>query len=89
MYKINGIEFSFREIEILACIIKGRSRKTIAIILHISPETVHSHLKHIRSKIGCISKDQIIDFIESSSEYNLLHKRYFRLMGLDRLIRTS
>jgi len=41
-----------REIEILQCLVKGRSNKEIAGHLCISEETVKSHLKTLFSKLG-------------------------------------
>lgn len=45
-------ELSQRELEILALLAEGRSNREIAEALHISPDTVKSHLKNIYQKLG-------------------------------------
>ncbi len=49
---ISGIKFSIREIDVLACIVSGRSSKLIASLLSISVATVSSHIRNIAKKIG-------------------------------------
>lgn len=41
-----------REVEILALLARGGSKKQIAAKLFISPGTVHTHVTHIYEKIG-------------------------------------
>lgn len=45
-----------REREILSHIASGRSNKTIARTLGISPDTVKLHVRHIMAKLGCRSR---------------------------------
>lgn len=45
MYKIDGIDYSEREIEIISCMCNGCSSKLTANLLHISHHTVNSHVK--------------------------------------------
>ena len=77
---INGISFTGREIDVIACILHGRVTKKIAIILAISYKTVGTHISKIMSKIGCRSQEGVIDFIESSDKYNLLRQHYINLL---------
>lgn len=74
---INGIKFTFREIDLIACIINNRGEKKIASLLSVSPRTVSAHVYNIMGKLNCNSKDQIIDFIERSGK--LLHLRQYYL----------
>lgn len=73
---LSEVKFTAREIDIMSCIIKNRTEKKIAQILDISPRTVGSHVQNIMSKVGCNSKDQIIDFIEKSGKINKLQQYY-------------
>lgn len=71
-----GIKFTTREIDIISCITKNRAEKKIAQLLDISPRTVGSHVHNIMCKIGCNSKDQIIDLIEKSGKEGVLQQYY-------------
>lgn len=51
---------SQREVEILQGLVKGHSYKTLAQELHISSETVRSHLKNIYSKLHVHSKTEAV-----------------------------
>lgn len=76
---INGIKFTFREIDILACILHIRGDKKIADICNITTATVSTHINNIKNKIGANSKDQIIDFIEKSTFSQIFNKYYIIL----------
>lgn len=74
---LNGIRFTPREIDIIACILNGRSAKTIPSLLSIAPKTVAAHIENIRSKAGCSSRESIIDFVENSEKYVLIKNEYY------------
>lgn len=76
---INGITFTNREIDIIACILQGRTAKRIAFLLGIAPKTVENHLRNIMLKINCSSKEKIIDFIEKSGKFNYI-KYYYSIL---------
>lgn len=44
---IKGINFTCREIDVIACILHGRVTKKIAIFLSISYKTVETHVRNI------------------------------------------
>lgn len=77
---IKGVKFTFREIDIIACIISNRGDKKIADICGISPATVSTHTHNIMVKTGCNAKDQIIDWIESSSVLKIIKEYYLTLL---------
>jgi tetratricopeptide (TPR) repeat protein/DNA-binding CsgD family transcriptional regulator len=80
---INGIRFTPREIDVIACILNGRSAKTIPSLLSISAKTVATHLANIRSKTSCPSRESIIDFIEKSDKLPVLkHACYISLLAM-------
>jgi len=74
---INGVGFTPREIDIIACILNGRSAKTMPSFLSISPKTVATHMGNIRGKAGCSSRESIIDFIENSDKLSLIKNDYY------------
>jgi len=78
--EINGINFTSRELDIVSCIINGRSVKSSALLLDISSNTINSHIKNIMSKTNCSSKDQIIKFVESSNGHISINNRYIYLI---------
>ncbi len=81
--EINGICFSERELDVIACLICGKTSKNIANILQISPNTVNTHIRNIALRIHKNSKSDIIKFIENSPEYKNLRQRYDKISGED------
>ncbi len=77
---INGVNFTKREIDVIACILSGKSVKKIAQFLSISPRTVENHLHNIMLKLGCQSQEKIIEFIEKSDKFLLIRKHYLNLL---------
>lgn len=77
---IKGINFTLREIDIIACILHNRGEKKIASLFLISPRTISAHVYNIMNKIGCNSKDQIIDFIETSDKLGIIKEYYTHLL---------
>jgi DNA-binding NarL/FixJ family response regulator len=52
------VNLTKRELEVLRLLSDGATNKDIAEKLHISPETVKEHVKHILSKIGVTDRTQ-------------------------------
>lgn len=77
---INGINFTRREMEILAFLTSGRAVKAIASFLSISPKTVETHIHNIMLKLGCHSRESIINFIEKSDKHFCVRKYYLNLL---------
>ena len=77
---VNGVAFTSREIDIIACVLQGRTAKRIAFLLGISPKTVENHLRNIMLKINCSSREKIIDFIEKSGKFNYIKYYYSSLI---------
>lgn len=77
---IKGLKFTFREIDILACIVHNRGEKKIASLLSISPRTVSVHVYNAMNKLACNTKDQIIDFLEASGKLLYLREYYLHLL---------
>jgi len=77
---IKGVNFTSREIDVLACLLNMQGAKKIAALLSISPNTVWTHDRNIMSKIGCNSRQEIINFIEQSHNFSLFKKHYANLI---------
>lgn len=55
---LENIKLTFREKEILGCLIRGFSNKKIATVMKISPGTVNTHLDNIYGKLGCSNRHE-------------------------------
>ena len=78
--EVKNIEFTSREIDILSCILGGRSSKKIAPLLSISPKTVEAHTRNIMLKTGCRSQSDLIGFIETSDKFLVIRTHYLSLL---------
>ena len=54
---INDIKFTLKEIDVISALINGKSIKSIAALLNLSPKTVETHLRNIKQKLNCSSKE--------------------------------
>jgi len=77
---IQGVHFTPREIDAISCFIKVRGTSKISSLLSISPNTVIAHSRNIMLKLGCNSREGIIDFIEQSQTLPLIRMRYGNLV---------
>ncbi|MBS0186111.1 MAG: hypothetical protein JSS34_07220 [Proteobacteria bacterium] len=77
---IGETKFTRREIDIIACILSGKSVKRIAYLLSISARTVEAHTYNILSKLNFTSREDIIHFIEKSGMLSLMQKYYLNLL---------
>lgn len=73
---INNIKLTRREVDVLSFFVSGRSAKKIAHFFSISPKTIEHHTHNIMLKMGCHSKEGIIDFVERSNKLPYLRKFY-------------
>ena len=80
---INGVNFTPRQVDILACLLNGRNPKTISNLLSISLKTVDSHTENIKQRAGCYSRQHILRFIEKSGKLSLFNKHYLMLLNED------
>ncbi|AIK96440.1 response regulator transcription factor [Candidatus Odyssella acanthamoebae] len=71
---IGGIPFTQREIDILAGMLSGKTIKTIAYFLTISPKTVETHIRNLMLKLNCNSREGIINFIEKTGKFSALRQ---------------
>lgn len=82
---IDGIRFTPREIDIIACIMHGKNAKGIANFLStkdksLETKTIESHILNIKRKIAANSREGIISFLEKSDKYKLIHSYYLSLL---------
>jgi tetratricopeptide (TPR) repeat protein/DNA-binding CsgD family transcriptional regulator len=80
--KIQGINFSPRELDVMACIMNGRtSKKAIAATLQINPGTAAAHTRNIMQKLNCSSWEHIRDFIEQSGQTEFIQQHLKRVLA--------
>lgn len=53
---------SKREVECLFYLVRGKSMKTVAKILGLSPRTIETYLARLKEKINCYNKSDLIEF---------------------------
>jgi DNA-binding CsgD family transcriptional regulator len=73
---IRGVNFTLREIDVIACFVNARGTHKTASLLSIAPNTVLVHARNIMGKIECHTRDKIIDFIERSDKLLFLREHY-------------
>ncbi len=77
---INNISFTPREIDVMACLLNARGTSKTAYFLKIAPKTVRRNIENLRLKLGCNSREGLIDFIEQSNKQHLLREHYSNLL---------
>ena len=53
------VSFSLRELEIIQLLIAGKSNPEMAATLHLSPNTIKTHVRNIMNKLGVKRRVQI------------------------------
>lgn len=77
---IERIKFTRREIDIISCLIRRRG-STIPSFLAVSQRTVETHIRNIMLKLGCNSRESIINFIENSGKLPFIERHYQNLVA--------
>lgn len=77
---INNIGFSSREIDIISCLLSGRSAKTTANLLSITPRTVEAHSRNITLKLEGNSRESIREFFEKNGKFQIIRDYYSALL---------
>jgi len=73
---LDDIKLTSREIDVLSCILFGRSAKVIASYLSISPRTVEGYWDNLLKKLQCNSRQQMINKLEKSENIEIFRKHY-------------
>ena len=76
---IGYVHFTHRELDIMACLLKGQSTGKMALFLSVAKSTIETHKRNIMSKIKCNTREGIIDFVEKFDKLHLLEKYYLLL----------
>lgn len=77
---INGLSFTSREIDIIACFARGRRPNAIATLLSISVKNVENRIAGIKLKLGCGTQEGIVEFIEKSDKFEDFNKYFSYLL---------
>jgi len=78
---LNGIPFTRREIDVIACLLNARGTSKIASFLSIALRTVMTHIRNIMRKIDCNSREEILEFLEKSEAVVWLREYYASLVA--------
>lgn len=81
MQSIQAVNFTPKEVDVIACLLSGKDSKGIAAILSISSKTVDTHIQNVMRKADCNSRQRIINFIETSNKFENLKRHYLYLMS--------
>lgn len=73
---VEGIHFTHREMDVLACLLYARTTGRIAALLNVASTTVTTHIKNIMGKLKCSSRESIIDFVERSHDVDIIKMYY-------------
>lgn len=79
-FSLSGTSFTPREKDVLACMLSGRSFKAIAALLNLSPKTIETHTRNIFQKTHINNREEAINHIESSNQYETLKEHYFKIL---------
>ncbi len=69
---LSQLSLTERELECLNLLLKGKSATQIAKLLYISPRTVETHLEHIKNKMACFSKSEVVEKARELQKLGLL-----------------
>lgn len=75
-----NVYFTIREIDIMSCFIHNRTGQNIASFLSIASRTASAHIYNIRTKLGYIPKNKIVDWVEESGKLQYLKHYYIQLV---------
>ena len=70
-----------RELDVVACLLNGRTVKKTALLLNIYPRTVETYLRNLMIKLQCNSRDHLIDFITKTNQLNIIREHYAKIIG--------
>ena len=77
---IGDVHLTHREVDVISCLLNMRGASKIAGLLSISPNTVSTHIQNIIFKLGCGSREGIIDYVEKSNKLFFIKKYYTKLV---------
>ena len=82
-YIIDGIQFSNREMDVLACVCSGYTVKYIADLLKLSFRTIETHIDNIKEKADCHSKTAVIKrFTKNQADHLIIKKRLDKILNI-------
>lgn len=56
-------QFSPKEVEVIDCLVRGKTMNEIAEIVHRSPRTIETRINNLKNKIGCDRKSDLIGWL--------------------------
>ena len=73
---LNGVSLTRREVDILSCLLSGKSNKSVALFLVMSHRTVETHLRSLMIKFERNSREDLIHLAEQSPHFLAFKKHY-------------
>ena len=55
-----NVVLTAKEMEVLSSVLEGKSRKEISAILHVSENTVKTHLTHLYEKFNVSGREELL-----------------------------
>lgn len=77
---VKGIQFTKREIDVIACLVNAKRGSEIAQILNLAKPTVTTHLRNIMQKLNCNNQGAVISFFESTPMLPTLREYFGKLL---------
>lgn len=77
---VKGIQFTKREIDVIACLVNAKRGSEIAQILNLAKPTVTTHLRNIMQKLNCNNQGAVISFFESTPMLPTLRDYFGKLL---------
>lgn len=74
----NNIQLSSREEECLFLILRGETSKGMARILNISARTVEFHMDNLKTKLGCVRKNQLLKAAVELGYQSFIPERFLK-----------
>ncbi len=75
-----NLNLTNREVDVLACMLSGKTAKEIGLLLPIAPRTVETNIQRIMAKMQCNRKGEVIQIVESSLYFHALKQHYVVLL---------
>lgn len=77
---INGIKFTFREIDIVSCLLYNSREKQIAYLLSVAQKTINTHMRNIMQKLAVNSREEVINFVSNTAKLKFLTQHYRQIL---------
>jgi DNA-binding CsgD family transcriptional regulator/predicted negative regulator of RcsB-dependent stress response len=85
---INDIKLTLREIDVLACVLSGKTSKTNSTLLMIEQKTFETHNANIKNKLGVNAKETVINHLEKNGKLSFF-RNYYRFLQVEKIFKKN